>query len=85
MLIKIYGKYSSEDEEISHNGTMLTKIGLNYEQIKFNVSFDLCIELVSRTKFTGTITLDLPAGNIIQEGVSKYEKTDFSDIIFKRS
>ncbi len=83
ILIKTYGQYSSE--EIKHDGTLLSKIGLTYEDIKFNISFDITIELVDETKFTGTITLDLPTGNILNTGISNYEKTDFSDVIFKRN
>lgn len=82
---KTYGEYSSEDEEISHNGTILSKVGLTYEEIKFEVSFDLSIELVSGTKFTGTIALELPTGDITTAGTSSLEKTDFSDVIFKRN
>ena len=60
-------------------------MGISVEDIKCNVSFDLTIELVDDTKFTGTITLDLPTGNIVNAGTSNYEKTDFSDVIFKRN
>ena len=84
-VIRIYGKYSSDDEEIQHDGTLLAKSEIISEDIQFNLSFDLIIELVSGTKYTGTITLDLPAGNIIQAGTSNQEKINFSDVIFKRS
>lgn len=40
---------------------------------------------MSGTKYTGTISLGLPVGNIIQAGTEKQEKTDFSDVIFKRN
>jgi len=55
-----FGKYSSNDETITHNGTMLSKLNLKHEDIKCKVSFDLIIELASGTKFTGNIALDLP-------------------------
>ena len=35
--------------------------------------------------YTGTVTLDLPTGNIIEEGTSHYEKTDLKEIIFRRN
>ena len=80
-----YGKYSSDEEEIRHDGTILSKANIDYEDIKFNISFDISIELISGTTYTGTLTLDMPAGNILQEGTSNTEKTDFSDVIFKRN
>lgn len=39
---------------------MLSKAGLEYENIKCKASFDMNIELASGTIFTGNITLDLP-------------------------
>lgn len=80
-----YGKYSSDEETVKHDGTILSKINLKEEDIACKVSFDLNIELASGTKFTGKITLDLPSGNIISTGISNYEKTDFKDVIFKRN
>lgn len=83
--IKTYGKFSSDDAQIIHDGTILSKIGLTQDEIVFDVSFDLCIELVSGIKYTGTISLNLPVGDIIKSGTSNIDKTDFSDVIFKRS
>ncbi len=80
-----FGKYSSDNEEIKHDGTILSEIGVTQDEIKCKVSFDITIELVSGNKFTGTISLELPVGNIITAGTSNYEKTDFSDVIFKRN
>lgn len=79
------GKYSSNEEVITHDGTILSKLNLENKDIKCKVSFDLSIELVSGTKFTGRIKIDLPSGNIINEGTSNYEKKDFKDVVFKRN
>jgi hypothetical protein len=83
--IENIGNYNSEDEEIKHDGTILSKIGMNYEELKCKVSFEISIKLKSEITYTGTVELELPAGNIIDEGTSYYEKTDLSDIIFKRN
>jgi len=78
------GQYSSnEDKQIVHDGTLLQKINLNNEQIKFQVSFDFIIT-VGNTSYKANIVLDLPTGNIIENGTSSIEKTDMSDVIFKR-
>ena len=79
------GEYSSNDEEIRHDGTILSKMGLTYEEIKCKITFNVMIELTDETEFTGTITIDLPSGDITQTGTSNYEKTDFKDVIFKRN
>lgn len=79
------GEYvSNEDTEIRHDGTLLSKTGVELEQIQCKVSFDLTISLKSGISYKGTITLDLPIGNLIQEGTTSTEITDFKDIVFKR-
>ena len=56
----------ADDETVRHDGTILEKAGIKYEDITCKVSFDITIELASETKFTGNISLDLP--------VRKYNK-----------
>ncbi len=83
--MKIYGEYSSNDETITHDGTILGKNGINYEEIKFKISFDITIEIVSGTKFTGRIEMELPREDITTKGMTDYKKTNFNDVIFKRN
>lgn len=80
------GNYqSNEENEIKHDGTMLKNIGINnVEEIKGNVNFDITIALKSGVIYKGTINLELPVGDILQEGISYLEKTDLKDVIFKR-
>ena len=75
---------SNEDDEITHDGTLLKKTGINIEQVKTQISFDITIYLVSEKSYKATITLDLPVGDITEEGTSHMEKKDCTDIIFKR-
>lgn len=78
------GDYTSDkDKEIVHNGTLLSKINVSDEEIKFNVSFDLTIE-TDRNKYKTSINLEMPNGNLIEDGTTQFEKTDMSDLIFKR-
>lgn len=79
------GNYNSEDQEIKHDGTILKKIGINNEKIKSKVAFDISIKLKSDVTYTGTVEIEIPAGNIVDEGTSHYEKNDLSNIIFKRN
>lgn len=79
------GTYTSnEDTEISYNGSLLPKIGISNEEIKFGLSFDMTIQTNDNVSFKGNIKIDLPAGDIVSEGTSNIEITDFSNIIFKR-
>ena len=78
------GAYSSDtDKEIIHDGTLLNKLELKKENINFTVSFDFIIE-VQNHQYRANIKLEFPYGNIIEEGTAIYEKTDMSDVIFKR-
>lgn len=78
------GQYVSNDEEVRHDGTLLGKAGIQNEEIQYRVSFDLSILLKSEKTYKATITLELPVGNIVEEGTSSYEKTDLRDVVFKR-
>lgn len=78
-------EYHSDEEEMQHDGTILSKINLNNDELKCKVSFDLSIKLKTEIIYTGNIVLELPAGNIIEEGTSHYEKVNLTDIIFKRN
>ena len=78
------GGYSSnDDKEIIHDGTLLKKLQLTQEDINFAVSFDFIIE-VQNYKYKANIQLELPYGNIVENGTESIEKVDMEDIIFKR-
>lgn len=74
---------SDADDEIKHDGTILTKANLTQEDLQCKIAFDLMIE-VRHTTYKTHIVLDLPTGNIIEEGTCTWEKIDFSDTVFKR-
>lgn len=78
------GTYSSDkDKEIIHDGTLLNKLELKQENINFTVLFDFIIE-VQNHQYRASIELEMPHGNIIEEGTAVYEKNDMNDVIFKR-
>lgn len=74
----------SNDEEIIHDGTLLAKGNANSEDLNYKLSFDIIIETSRNIKYKGTITIDLPTGDVQTQGKTQLEKTDFSDVIFKR-
>ena len=78
------GTYSSnKDDKIVHDGTWLKKLDIQKKDVEFTVSFNYTIE-TTKAKYMANITLDLPTGDISKDGSSHLEKTDMSDIIFKR-
>lgn len=74
----------NNDEEIVHDGTLLAKGNANSEDLNYKLSFDIIIETSRNIKYKGTITIDLPTGDVQTQGKTQLEKTDFSDVIFKR-
>lgn len=84
VLNKTGEKYTSNEETFEHNGKLLDKVGISYEEIKTGISFDLTIILESGISFKATIELELPVGDIAKEGSSSLEITNMKDIVFKR-
>ena len=74
----------SNDEEIIHDGTLLAKGNANSEDLNYKLSFDVVIETSRDIKYKGNISIELPTGDVQTQGKTQLEKTDFSDVIFKR-
>lgn len=75
---------SNEAAEITYDGKLLSNLGINIEEIKFNVEFDIIIKTSDDVNYKGTLKLELPIDTVIEEGSSNLEITDFSDVVFKR-
>ena len=74
---------SNDDAEISHNGTLITKTNATLDDLKYTISFDIVIE-TNIAKYRGTVSLELPCGDILTEGTSQLDQKDCSNIVFKR-
>ena len=86
LLLNDLGKFVSNDEniEITYDGRLLSNLGVNLEEIKLSLSFDIIITTSENVSYKGTLILDMPTNEIIEKGASKTEITDFSNVIFKR-
>ena len=73
----------SEDDNISADGSLLNRLQLTNEDVKHKVSFDMIIELSGGNTFKTTISLELPIGDIITEGVTT-DELDVSKLVYKR-
>lgn len=74
----------SDNEDIKVDGTLLNRLGLSYNDIKTKISFDVKIKLNSGNNFYTNIILDIPAGNILQNGVASNEFENTENLVFKR-
>lgn len=74
---------SNDDEEIMYDGRLLEKSNVNIEDTKITLSFDIIIQ-TDRAKYKGRTTIELPTGDIKQEGVTTNTINNFENIIFKR-
>lgn len=82
---KDLGTYTlNENEKLASDGTLLKKANLKDTDVQIVLTFDLIIETKSGNKFKSNIKIDLPTGNILDDGISKYEDTKLENIIFKR-
>lgn len=75
----------AENEKVPSDGKLLAKAGIKAEDMNFKLSFDLIIETETGHKFKSNIVLDLPTGNILNDGVGTLEDTELKDVIFKVS
>ena len=79
------GEYTSnEGEIIKHDISLLSKIGVEKEELESTLAFDITISLKSEKQYLATISLDMPIENLTEEKAGSIEITDFTDVVFKR-
>ena len=78
------GNYkSNDDQEIEQGASILQKMNIANEDLKFKVSFDLVIEVDDKSYKTNMV-MDLPIDELVGQKETHKEITDFKDVIFKR-
>lgn len=78
------GNYiSNEDEEINHS-ELLNKLGINNDDLKFKVTFDIYITLNSGKTYKSNLNLELPINDVVNQGMQSTEYTDLEKIVYKR-
>ena len=75
-------EYKSNEKEFEHSGKLLRQVNILNDDIKSTVSFDIVINLESEVSYKANIKLDLPIGDIIDQGYASKEIKE--DIVFKR-
>lgn len=78
------GNYSiKKDEVLKYNSTLLNKFIKSVDEINFNISFDIIIELDNGFKYFTTIYLDKPTEQILKEDKT-VKKENIENIVFKK-
>ena len=76
-------KYTADNvTEVNYN-QLLQMTNVSQEDLKLTISFDLEIKIVNKKTYQATVSLELPVGDIIDEGTTNLEITDLEDIVFK--
>lgn len=76
-------EYKSDEDEINHM-ELLKKANISNDELKFNLQFDLTINLENGREFKTIVNLDLPIDDVVNNGITSKEFTDMSDFVFKR-
>ena len=76
-------EYKSNDEEINHT-ELLKKVGITNEELKADIKFDLIMEFEEEKRYKANIELQIPIGDVVNEGTTSTEITDLENIIFKK-
>lgn len=74
--------YVSNDDSIVYDGSLFKKVGVTKEEIEFEISFDISIELKSGKKYKTILSLEMPTGDVIEQGTVSTE-INADDILFK--
>lgn len=72
------------NQEITYDGKLLSNLGVSVDEIKFDVNLDITITTSENVSYKGTIYLNLPMDEVIEEGSCSMEIGDFTKVIFKR-
>ena len=73
-----------QEQTLSADGSLLNLINANYEDLKFSISFDMTIVVENENTYKAQIVLDLPVGDITQDGVCTKEDSELTNVVFKR-
>lgn len=84
-IIKDLSNIPAPQDAVTYDGTLLKSSVITQEQLNTTINFDMIIEVKSGTKYKANITLNLPIGNILENGVEhSADQININEIVFKR-
>lgn len=72
------------DEATINHLEFLKNSDVTNEELEVSVKFNLKIKLKEGATYIGNIELQMPVGDVIEEGITSIERTDIDSAIFKR-
>lgn len=78
------GAYVGNDDKMVYDGTLLRKLGITNDDISCEVKFNLIIETESNKRYQTEIKLNIPGGDLTEEGIIKIKDTELEEVVFKR-
>ncbi len=72
-----------DEEEVYFDGTLLKRADIKQDELTFTASFDIVLITEKNNKYISNIKLDLPCGNVIEEGFSLNKDIDVTNMQFK--
>lgn len=82
--IPIEQEASTKIISYNNDGTLLERAGINISDIRYNLNFDVVIELANGKMYRAKINQSLPIEDPENGGVNGIEKVDMEDVVFKR-
>lgn len=79
--------YQAEDgttTSLINDSALLQKTQVSINDIKYNIGFDIVIELADGKRYKGYVNTTLPMGDLENQRVSAVEKVNIEKVIFKR-
>lgn len=76
-------QYLSNDATEVNYSQLLQMTNVNEQDLNLSISFDIEIKIVNKKTYQATVSLNLPAEEVITNGTSNIELTDLEDIVFK--
>jgi len=85
VIIRDIARYNLvQGERAQINGITLAEEGVTAEDIKVTIYFDITIEIVSGNRFRAQHRIELPVGNILENGLEHVIVEDLSGMVFRR-
>ena len=83
--IPIEQESTSKAVSYNNDGSLLQKAKISISDIRYNMSFDIVIELANGKMYKAKINESLPIEDKENGGVKGVEKVDMQDVVFKRT
>lgn len=82
--IAINAEDTEKEVGYSNKGTLLQDAQITVADIRYNLGFDVVIELTDGKMYKGYVNITLPIEDVETKGVQGVEKVDLENVVFKR-